>query len=727
MSKNAELSEERECVAFLHGRLDAERAAAAAALADALMQSVSPETAWQRDVSVAAGRARVARANVAAGGLCFGRIDGADSRMHIGRIGLFDEDHGHEPLLLDWRAPAARPFYCATAANPEGLVRRRHLSLSGRQVTDFHDEFFDGTDDPGSALLAAMNAPREPAMRDIVATVQAEQDEIIRLDRAGVVVLEGGPGTGKTAVALHRIAYLLYTQRERLSRRGVLMLGPNPAFLRYIGTVLPSLGETDVVFATAGALFPGVRADVEDSPAAQRIKGDGAMVEVLAAAVADRQETPARPIEIGLSDVTVPLDHELADAARERARASGALHNAANEVFGEALLHGIADRAVDLIGDGWLEDEDVALRADLLADVRFELSGNAEFRRAVDSLWPVLTPQRLLADLFGSRRRLRAACSSLSEQDREELFRADGAAWTVSDVALLDEAVEFLGPQVSVGAQQERARRERTDYAREVLAAQDWDDEDGETLRAADVIDAAELAERQEERDHRPLAERAAADRDWTYGNLVVDEAQELSTMDWRMLMRRCPGKAITAVGDLAQRRSPAGARSWREAFEPHVRERWTHRELTTNYRTPAEIMDVAAAVLAAADPDARPPLSIRRSGHPPWSRKVEPAGLRAALHEIAESEAAQPGTFAVISPVPLDLPGHTVLTPGAAKGLEFDSVVLAEPHRIADGPRGGAELYVALTRATQRLGIVHTARLPAPIRESGGVVGDVG
>ncbi len=726
-SKGEELSAERAYVAALYERLDAERQAASAGLTASLAAGSTLETAWQRDVEVGQRRARVVRARIADAGLCFGRIDDADGPGYIGRIGLFDEDREYEPLLLDWRAPAARPFYCATGANPEGLWRRRHFRTSGRRIEDFQDEVFDdiGEDGHGSAsaaLLDALNAPREPVMRDIVTTIQAEQDEIIRLERPGVLVVEGGPGTGKTAVALHRVAYLLYTRRERLSRRGALVLGPNPEFVGYIGEVLPSLGESDVVFATVGELFPGVRTDVEDSPAAQRVKGGAEMVQVLAAAVADRQELPDEPIGIELSDVTVPLDREMAARVRERARASGLRHNPARRVLREALVDELVERAVELIGQGWLDAEDAELRADFAADVRFELSAHTGLREALDRLWPLLTPQRLLAELLSSSQRLAAACASLSTSDCDVLLRADGFAWTVADVALLDESVEFLGTCPS-GAPERRARRDREHAAERVLSTLDYDDADGESLRAVDVLDAAELAERYEQRDERPLAERAAEDRDWTYGHIVADEAQELSAMDWRLLMRRCPSKEFTVVGDLAQRHSPAGARCWSEVFEPHVRARWTYRELRTNYRTPAEIMDVAGRVLAAHDPALRTPTSVRRTGVLPWARWVPADELAAAVLAVAADEAERTGTFAVLGETDLELPPHVpVLAPAAAKGREFDSVLLVEPQLIERGPRGGAQLYVALTRATQRLGILHTEPLPAHLA---GEVGD--
>jgi DNA helicase IV len=535
----------------------------------------------------------------------------------VGRLGLLDDDL--EPLLVDWRAPAARPFYTATAAHPEGLVRRRHFRTRGRAVLDAHDDVFVRAGDDGSAgsdaaLLAALDAPRTEPMRDIVATIQAEQDEIIRLEHTGITVIEGGPGTGKTAVALHRVAYLLYTHPQ-LARRGVLVLGPHPRFLQYISAVLPSLGETDVVFATPGELLPGLATDVEDAPDAARVKGSLAMAEVIAAAVADREEVPGEPLPVELDDVTVEITTEIAAAARERARARGLRHNEARPVFATAVLDALADQAVDRIGAGWLAPREApGLAADLRADARAELRGNRQLHAAVNALWPELTPQALLADLFGSPERLTSAAAALPPADRE-----------------------------------------------------------------------------------------------WVYGHVVVDEAQELSDMDWRVLLRRCPTRSFTVVGDLAQRRSVAGAHSWGDALERYAPGRWTHRVLTVGYRTPAEIMAVAADVLAAHSPGCTTPEAARSTGVRPWARSVGPDDLVEAVRD----EVGGPGSVAVIAPGGFpDVPGATVLTPREAKGLEFDSVLLVEPQRMHP-----ADLYVAITRATRRLGVLHTEPLPESLR----------
>ncbi|WP_241010979.1 RNA polymerase recycling motor ATPase HelR [Mycobacterium camsae] len=708
---------EQDYVTGLYARLDAERAAAKSRYSNALRGD--GETPMDRDVEVRALARRMKRLDVADDGLCFGRLDAVSGhRSYIGRIGLLDEDNEYEPLLIDWRAPAARPFYTATAAHPEDIRRRRQFHTRGRAVVDFTDEVLGRPDDgdkhessSDAALLAAINAPRGDGMRDIVATIQAEQDAIIRLDHSGVLVIEGGPGTGKTVVALHRVAYLLYTQRERMERHGVLVIGPNPEFLDHISRVLPSLGESTVVFMTIGDLVPGRRITDEDEPTAAQLKGALKILDVLAAAIADHQRLPEDPLSIKLSDVTLRIDAETAQWAREEARATGLPHNAARAAFTDIVTWVLTERAIAKIGRGWLTRSDRNAWEKLREELIEELADNAAFAAALDELWPILTPDKVLSALLESREKLRAAGADPA------LWRETGDAWTVSDVPLLDELVDLLG--VNKEAEElarkaaEREQAEEAAYAAGVLdlmvSREDlMDDED--QLLAQDLLYGEDLAERFVERDFRELSERAAADRNWTYRHVVVDEAQELSEMDWRVLMRRCPARSFTVVGDLAQRRSPAGATSWAAMLRPYVPGRWVYRPLTVNYRTPAEIMAVATALLADFAPDVVAPESVRACGVPPWSRQVDQHQLVSAIEEFVRDEASRDGTSVVIGPP--GVPGAVV--PSATKGLEFDAVLVVDPQRIvADGPRGAAELYVALTRATQRLGVLHQEPLP--------------
>ncbi|WP_166907289.1 RNA polymerase recycling motor ATPase HelR [Mycobacterium sp. DL440] len=704
-----EVQTEQTYVDGLYTRLDAERVRVRGRYRTALREHGG--SAVERDAEVLALAKEGNRLDVADNGLCFGRLETiAGEHLYVGRLGIFDREDDYEPLLLDWRAPLARPFYTATGASPEGMRRRRQFRTLGRRVLDLTDEVLGRPtegDEGDAALLAAVNAPRGEGMRDIVATIQAEQDEVIRSEHTGVLVVEGGPGTGKTVVALHRVAYLLYTHRERIERHGVLVVGPNEAFLHHIGRVLPSLGESDAVFMTPGDLAPGLHVTAEDAPEAAEIKGSLKILDVLAAAVADRQEVPDEPILIELPDVTVRIDAETAQWAIEEARETGLPHNEARATFRDIVTYVLTERAVARIGKGWLSRQDKAAWEELRASVVSELDDNAAFAAALDRLWPILTPETLLAPLYSSTERLSAAGAD------PRLFRTDGSAWTVSDVPLLDELVDLLGRDKAADEAAERERREEAAYAAGVLdlmiAREDlMDDEDH--LLASDLIDAEDLADRFVERDTRELAERAAADRDWTYGHVVVDEAQELSEMDWRVLMRRCPRRSFTVVGDLAQRRSAAGARSWDTMLEPYVPGRWIYRTLSVNYRTPAEIMAVAGALLAEFATGVQAPESVRSCGVQPWSRQLAVDEIPSAVEKFVREEATRDGTSVVIGPP--EVPG--AVAPSETKGLEFDAVLVVEPARIlAAGDRGAAELYVALTRATQRLGVLHTEPLP--------------
>ncbi|MFF0147363.1 DNA helicase IV [Amycolatopsis sulphurea] len=706
-----ELRSEQEHVAGLYARLDGERVRARreyqAALGD------NGESPLERDVRVRSLGREVRRLDVADNGLCFGRLDAVSGEhSYLGRIGLFDQENDYEPVLLDWRAPAARAFYTATGATPEGMRRRRQFLTRGRAVLDFTDEVFGrpGADERGdAALLAAVNAPRGEGMRDIVATIQAEQDEIIRLDHPGVLVIEGGPGTGKTVVALHRVAYLLYTQRERMERHGVLVVGPNPAFLHHIGRVLPSLGESDVVFMTPGDLVPGRHVTAEDGAAGA--KGSLKMLDVLGKAIADRQRLPRTPVPIGLGDVSVRIDAETAEWARDEARASGLPHNEARAVFVDIVTYVLTERAIARIGRGWLTRDDRESWEDLRRNLLGQLQGDDVFTATIDELWPGLTPESVLSGLYTCPERLAAAGADPA------LLRTDGEAWTVSDVPLLDELVDLLGRDPAVDKAAEGAaaqeRKAAADYAAGVMDVLKLDREELDEdvlLTAENLLYAEDLAGHFTERDTRELAERAAADRDWTYRHVVVDEAQELSEMDWRVIMRRCPGRSFTVVGDLAQRRNAAGARSWGGMLDRYVPGRWVYRSLTVNYRTPAEIMAVAAALLAEFSPDVQPPDSVRACGVRPWSRQVSEDELAAAVEQFTRDEDAREGTCVVIGPP--DVPG--AVPPSETKGLEYDAVLIVDPGKIlAEGPRGASDLYVALTRATQRLGVLHRDPLP--------------
>jgi DNA helicase IV len=758
-TRNDDIRTEQAYLDGLYARLDQLREQADERLRAILLEAGgTPQGRAQREATRSHYAEQLGQMNSVENGLCFGRLDFEADPDHkpawpryIGRIGLFAEDRDADPLLIDWRAPAARPFYLATAVSPEGVRRRRHLRSKGRQLTGIDDEVLDlaaggggGREDVTgeAALLSALAAGRTGRMRDIVETIQAEQDEVIRAGLAGVLVVQGGPGTGKTAVALHRAAYLLYTYRQQLTKQGVLILGPNATFLRYISQVLPSLAETGVLLATLGDMFPGVRARAEESPVTAELKGRTRMLEVLAAAVADRQTVPDEFVEVDHDGYPLRIERAVCEDARAVARRSGRPHNVARQLFVTEAIHALSVQIAERIGADPLGGDNLLDEADL-AETRRELREDEDVQRALLEFWPVLTPRRVLRELLGSVDRLAAA--GVPEDERALLWRERGHAWTPADVPLLDELAELLGVDESAALRvAAHERRQAIEYAEGVLEivegsrSLDFEDEEEEVLSAVDVVDASAFVERHEVIDTRTAAERAATDRSWVFGHVIVDEAQELSAMAWRLLMRRVPSRSMTVVGDVAQTGELAGTTTWDQVFEPYVAQRWRLAELTVNYRTPAEIMTVAADVLASVDPALQPPRSVRSAGVEPWALRVRPGTLADDLITAVRREAAGVGDGRVGVLVPAareeelgrdlvdavpeaavgeqpDLLNKVVLmTVKQAKGLEFDAVLVVQPAEIiAESPRGLSDLYVAVTRATRRLGVIHTGDLP--------------
>jgi len=754
--QNDDIESEQAYLTRLYDRLDLLREQADDRLRAILLEAGgTPQGRSQREATRSHYAEQLAQMNSVENGLCFGRLDfAADNPRYVGRIGLFDADEDHEPLLVDWRAPAARPFYLATAVSPEGVTRRRHLRTKGRELTGIDDEVLDpalggtgGREDVTgeAALLSALTANRTGRMRDIVETIQAEQDDVIRSRLAGIMVVQGGPGTGKTAVALHRAAYLLYTYRDQLTKQGVLILGPNATFLRYISQVLPSLAETGVLLATLGDMFPGVHARATEAPAAAALKGRLDMLGVLAEALADRQTVPEEYIEVDHDGYPLRIERAVLEDARAAARKSGRPHNVARQVFVTEAIHALSLQIAERIGADPLGGENLLEEADL-AETRRELREDEDVQLALYEFWPVLTPRRVLRDLLSSPERLATAAPDLTEAERALLLRERRSGWTPADVPLLDELAELLGVD-ETAAQQAAAyqRRQAIDYAEGVLEivegsrSLDFEDEaEDEVLSATDVVDASAFAERYADIDSRTAADRAAADRTWVFGHVIVDEAQELSPMAWRLLMRRCSSRSMTVVGDVAQTGELAGTTTWEQVFEPYVAQRWRLTELSVNYRTPAEVMTVAADVLSAIDPSLQPPRSVRSAGVEPWAARVRPGALTEEMIAAVRREAAEAGEGRLGVLVPSaredelgsalieaigeaavgeqpDLRNHIVLmTVREAKGLEFDAVIVVQPDEIiAESPRGLSDLYVAVTRATRRLGVLHTADLP--------------
>lgn len=711
--------------------------------------------------------------------LCFGRIDRHDGESYqIGRLSVLDE--AGDPLVVDWRAPAAEPFYRATGLSPMGLVRRRHLLTRGRTVVDLDDEVFDLSKADAEhlqivgegALLAALERSRTGRMADIVATIQAEQDYIIRASFPGVLVVQGGPGTGKTAVALHRAAYLLYSNRQRLEDAGVLVVGPNRTFLRYIEHVLPSLGESGVEMATVDRLYTRVRATGVDSPAAEAVKGDVRMVAVLAKAVRDRQRSLPEDLVIPYGAARIRLPKAELDRIVEQMRHRRGNHNTRRAVFVKRLRRALwqeyrrlVERRLEQQGSDEPDlesfDGDAELWADVTADSReasrltlereqerffATITSVAEVRTALERMWPLLTAEQFLHDLFGARSLLRLATRNhLDDAERDVLYRARSphvaaVAWTGADLALLDEAAMLLGPIPP------RARKRQLAQVREGARWMIEETVEDIALQTGELDPEMRraLVQRLTEREEALLFHEDDDGEPPAYGHVIVDEAQDCSPMQWRMIARRCPGGSMTIVGDLGQSSRVGGIRTWEEALAQLPRRREPRLlELTVNYRTPAEIMDLAAAVLARTDPGLEPPRSVRRSGTDPrFAQVADPSRLAdevadhvARLHsELGEGKIAVIGSAAHLGPIRaslerrdgLDLAAGpdpleasiALFTPTEAKGLEFDAVMLVEPAELAGSTLAGLRaLYVALTRATRMLVVVHAAPLPEPLR----------
>lgn len=745
---SADVAQEQAYVDSLFARLDREVEQATERLR-AVQLNTDPanpaaEALVQRETEYHALNARLDKLNLAQLGLVFGRIDitpeDPDSidnpvpghptmdRRYIGRMGLDAREDHYRTLLLDWRAPMARPFYLATTAHPEGVTLRRHIRTQGRIVTSVDDEYLSGAlagEQRGgvgteSTLLQALDAARTGHMHDIVETIQREQDDIIRDPSRGVMVVEGGPGTGKTAVALHRVAYLMYTWRERLSRTGVLIIGPNRTFLDYISHVLPELGETGTVLSTVGELYPGIQGTAQEELLVREIKGSAEMATILREHVRSYETLPETDRDYLVEGITLRLTPAIVKAARTRARRSRKPHNLAQAIFRDALLDELARHMADTIGRDPLGGTNLLSGADV-DQLHDDLAEEPLTQELVDEFWPELTPPEVLTELLEDRQRIARAAHAYDEETQAALYREPGSDWAPSDAALLDELAVLVGA-ADPEAEQRRADdewRAQVTEAQEALdiltgsANTDTDDEfDAEILSAHDVIDAETLAQRQQVRDNRTTAQRARSDYTWAYGHVVVDEAQELSPMEWRMVMRRCPSRWMTLVGDTAQTGSPAGVDAWSDTLEPFVQRRYRHHALTVNYRTPKAISECAQRVLRIIDPEAPAATPLRDV---PDALRFYPSGTdpQVLLRDLRAQDPQR-----LVAAIGAEAQGE-ILPVELIKGLEFDHVVLVEPQQIVDhSPQGWQDLYVAMTRATQTLCII--GALPAELGEQG-------
>ncbi|MGY1855979.1 RNA polymerase recycling motor ATPase HelR [Modestobacter sp. SYSU DS0290] len=663
-----------ESIAELSARLDAARRAPGG----------TGQAALDRDLEVHRLAARLRTLRRFGLDLCLGRIvhAGDAEPVYVGRLGL--TDRAGRRLLVDWRSPAAEPFFAATHARPMGLASRRRYRWTRGRISDYWDEVFTPEGwvghaalDDQSAFIASLGADRSARMRDVLSTIQADQDAIIRAGSAGALVVDGGPGTGKTVVALHRSAYLLHADpRLGPGKGGVLFVGPHQPYLAYVADVLPSLGEEGVRTCTLRDLVPeGAAAAVEADPAVARLKSSADLVAAVEAAVRFHEEPPRR-------GTTVETDGgELRVSAEDWAEAFAAVepgtpHNEGREEVRAALLAILADRG---------EDAD-------------ELVDELELRAAVDRAWPLLEATDVVADLWSVPAYLRTCAPWLGPDDVRALQRTDAHAWTVSDLPLLDAARQRLGdPEAARRRRRQDAvvaaeRARMTDVVDRLIEA----DDDGlglvQSLRHGDLRDALV--------DEGALP---AADPDVLAGpfaHVVVDEAQELTDAEWQMLLARCPSRSFTVVGDRAQARH-GFTESWQDRLERVGLDRVSLASLTINYRTPEEVMAAAEPVIRAVLPDANVPTSIRRSGVPVAYASV--ADLDAVLDTwLAEHS---DGIACVVGAPAFPATSRVrSLSPVLAKGLEFDLVVLVDPESFGTGVEGAVDRYVAMTRATQQL-----------------------
>jgi hypothetical protein len=641
--------------------------------------------------------------------LCLGRMVSTDSPepVYVGRLGLTDS--AGRRLLIDWRAPAAEPFFAATHANPMGLASRRRYRWTRGRISDYWDEVFspDGLEghaalDDQSAFIASLGSSRSPRMRDVLSTIQADQDAIIRASSRGALVVEGGPGTGKTVVALHRAAYLLYSDPRLGGRRGgVLFVGPHRPYLAYIADVLPSLGEEGVQTCTLRDLVPeGAAAGFETDPDVVRVKSSAGMVEAIEPAVQLYEEPPSEGlmVETDWADLWISA----ADWAEAfEAPDPDTPHNEARDQVREALLTNLTDAH---------DDDEVSPEL-----VRRALRQSSELNRTLNRAWTLLEAADLVGDLWSVPAYLRRCAPWLTPDEVQKLQRDDAQAWTVSDLPLLDAARQRLGdPEAS----RRQRRREAAIAAERAYMDQVVDD----LIEADDDREGLVQALRQQDLRDTLVDEAALPSTDpdlltGPFAHIVVDEAQELTDAEWRMLLRRCPSRSFTIVGDRAQARH-GFTESWQERLERVGFDTINLAPLNINYRTPEEVMAEAEPVIRAVFPDANVPISIRRSGipvvHGPTSDLGSILDTWLATHAdgiacVIDANGIEDDTFKATSRV-------RSLTPEHSKGLEFDLVVLIDPDAfgkgtVGTGIEGTVDRYVAMTRATQQLVILTSTR----------------
>jgi DNA helicase IV len=695
-----EIKHEQSIVDRIYARLQAAAESARALAADghARARLGNESGLVERDAIVFQAAKRLASLDAAHEGLVFGRLDTLEGEArYIGRLGLRDADR--EVLLIDWRAPAASVFYQATAQDPLGVVRRRVLQSVSDRVIGVEDDLLDAANAPDDmvilgegALIAALSRSRDSHMHSIVATIQKEQDDAIRAAQKGVTTIAGGPGTGKTVVALHRAAYLLYTDRRRFENGGVLVVGPNAVFMAYIERVLPSLGETTVSLRALGEVVDGVVAVRHDVASVSAIKGSGRMRTVLARTA--RGVVPGAPtsLRVFYRDDVLELSARRLRGLRRHLLRSGQRRN--------QVARRVADELIDALWSQVSGDRALERGRDEFAH---EMYSRREFTDFAQAWWPVVDAVDVLGWLADRERVERDAADVLAPHEIDEFVESLGRDdFSVEDVPLLDELRYLLGEPPEPEDEADPLDDLYDDLVPELATIdQRWGPDDGSASR------------------NRPIG----SIEDDSYAHVLIDEAQDLSPMQWRMVARRGRYASWTVVGDAAQSSWPYPDEAAEARAEALGDKDQNHFRLTTNYRNSAEIFAVAADVARASIPGADLPIAVRRTGAEPRIAEVEPTAIATAVRDAVDALAEQlEGTIAVVTPRTrvdqatawIDGRGDgrvSVLEALDTKGLEFDAIVVVQPDDIvSESPAGIRTLYVVLTRATQQLDIVGTS-----------------
>jgi DNA helicase IV len=716
---------------------------------------------YEKDAAISLARSRIATLNIGSQPLCFGRLDVDEDRAiegqttaYIGRLAIADEDQ--EPLVIDWRAPVAEPFYRATPLDRHGVIRRRHFHMADRTIVRIDDEVFDEKSAEENqlnvvgeaALLTAVSKKRTGRMGDIVATIQREQDLAIRASMNNVLIVTGGPGTGKTAVALHRAAYLLYTHRHTLSQTGVLLVGPSRTFLKYIDEVLPSLGEDDVHLRTLGILRSGQIAKKFDSRKEAALKGDIRLVKVLANALKDREHPLPKASEIWMDGYKLSLTPRNTARIISNIQAKQGSHNAKRPMFVKSILRELLHQyqkqlVAAFTGSGKsssghfapsnkVVNVEVAQKLsegrhapeEWVEAIEDRLKHHDDVKKAIERMWPIISGPELYHDMCSFDALIASASRGILDESEQKMLKKHRAPsieeveWTDYDVALIDECDALCGP-VSAA----RPRKNKSGYNSDVENASRVIGE----LGLSGYMTAAELAQRYGASE---MSENSS-DEIRTFGHVLVDEAQDLTPMQWRMIARRCPTMSMTVVGDFAQASLPGACADWDEVTEilSGVAPSSTQTVLlSVNYRTPAEVMDLAHDVMREVSPELAQTEAVREVGLPPYVERAEQPLSRA--HELVAKALERGGTLAVIAHEDtheelvsaladfgansdpnqsIDAP-VSIMKASDAKGLEFDHVIVLDPHSIVGDvrrPSGWKSLFVTFTRATQTLSVV--------------------